>query len=98
MGKNAEVGHVYNKEQQEIQNKTGYNGDQDILKNIYDLEGNNMEWTAQASDTFARVFRGRCFVFASMGNFLPASSLLVDYSFLRDTNTDVSSRSTLYLH
>ena len=96
MGKNAEVGHVYNKEQQEIQNKTGYNGDQDILKNIYDLEGNNKEWTAQADSNYKRVARGTYYSDASYDNFRPASTLNT-YDppiYWYDMN---SSRTTLYL-
>ena len=31
----------------------------DLSKNIYDLEGNVMEWTTEALDTYTRVYRGR---------------------------------------
>ena len=95
MGKNAEVGHVYNKEIQKIQNKTGYNGDQDILKNIYDLEGNNYEWTSQANYTGGRVTRGSFHINANSGNFYPASNRNIYNSTY--ANRIFSSRSTLYL-
>ncbi len=36
--------------------KTQY---KDLSKNIYDLEGNVLEWTTEALDTFGRVRRGR---------------------------------------
>ena len=36
--------------------KTQY---KDLSKNIYDLEGNVLEWTTEAYDTTLRVYRGR---------------------------------------
>lgn len=55
IGTGAQEGHTY---QKSTQDKTGTNAS-NILKNIYDLEGNNLDWTAQAYDTSNRVHRGR---------------------------------------
>ena len=67
----------------------------DKMKNIYDLEGNHMEWTAGAYSTFARARRGSNYSNAYHGLFYPASvrgggapSSSYDYC---------SARSTLYL-
>ena len=45
------------------ENYSGYETEpyKDLSKNIYDLEGNVMEWTTEASDTNFRVNRGRQF-------------------------------------
>ncbi len=51
----GETGHNYQTPRRQL---TGYVDDQDILNNIYDLEGNNYEWTAQAYGTNGRVERG----------------------------------------
>ena len=70
IGKSAEVAHT--DKVATTQNKTGYNGDQDILKNIYDLEGNYWEWTAQAAGS-GRAERGSHYFLASNGRYHPAS-------------------------
>ena len=54
IGINAEVGHTY---QTKIQQKTGYDGDPDILNNIDDLENNNFEWTSPVSYTHLEVYK-----------------------------------------
>ena len=43
------------------ENYSGYETEpyKDLSKNIYDLEGNVLEWTTEASDTYRRVGRGR---------------------------------------
>ena len=43
------------------ENYSGYETEpyKDLSKNIYDLEGNVMEWTTEADDTGSRVIRGR---------------------------------------
>ncbi len=67
----------------------------DCMKNIYDLEGNHVEWTAEASSTDDRVTRGSSYSSANNGNFYPASYRRLSYptsSYYGD-----SSRSTLYL-
>ena len=48
----------------------------DCMKNIYDLEGNHFEWTAEANTSFSlilRVCRGIYFNYASRGSFYAAS-------------------------
>ena len=69
----------------------------DIMSNIYDLEGNNLEWTVQATSTSGRVSRGGLFNnVASYNNmFLPASNRrgnLPTY-----TECIFASRSVLYV-
>ena len=49
-------GHTW---QSSSQAKSGANSS-DVFVNIYDLEGNGLEWTAQAHNTYNRVYRGRC--------------------------------------
>ena len=71
IGSEAQTAHI--DKQTTTQQKTGYEGDNDILKNIYDLEGNNVEWTAQANDAYDRVGRGGFYGIASSGNFIAAS-------------------------
>lgn len=41
-----------------IQHKTGFDGDKDILNNIFDLTGNNGEMTAQVYGTDKHILRG----------------------------------------
>ena len=67
----------------------------DKMKNIYDLEGNYLEWTAQALDTLYRVYRGGDYHNVSGGNFYPAS----DRSNANPgyTNAPSSSRQSLYV-
>lgn len=94
IGSPAQTGHttITTKSQQ----KTGYEGDNDILKNIYDLEGNNFEWTAQAGITRFRVYRGGFYDDASDGYFRPASA----HNYGGDPNYTSSSytaRLSLYL-
>ena len=38
---------------------TGFEGDTDIIRNVYDLYGGRGEWTLEANDTGRRVSRGR---------------------------------------
>ena len=68
----GETAHDYQTTSQVV---TGYTGDQDILNNIYDLEGNNLEGTAQADGTSYRVSRGSYCSTANRGRFFPASDL-----------------------
>ncbi len=69
--------------------------EQDCMNNIYDLEGNHYEWTAEAYSTNLRAFRGGYHSLAAGGDFYPAS--------FRDSNDPpasyiiISSRTTLYL-
>ena len=67
----------------------------DKMKNIYDLEGNHAEWTAEALSANVRALRGSDYSNAYGGGFYPAS--------YRRNNSPTnslsyySSRSTLYL-
>ena len=38
---------------------TGFEGDTDIIRNVYDLYGGRREWTLEANVTSNRVSRGR---------------------------------------
>ena len=67
----------------------------DKMKNIYDLEGNHYEWTAEAYSAYSRANRGSNCNNAYLGIFNPASyrgDILPTVS-----GVDFSSRSTLYL-
>ena len=66
------------------------------MKNVYDLEGNYWEWTAEANDTFSRVGRGGGYFGVSDGGFSPASSRLGDL-YPTYTYGYTSSRSALYV-
>ena len=68
----------------------------DCMKNIYDLEGNHYEWTAEANSTDRRANRGSFSNGASIGFFNPAS-YRDNYFSPTSSNVTVSSRSTLYL-
>ena len=68
----------------------------DCMNNIYDLEGNHYEWTAEAISTISRAIRGSYCNGASGGRFYPASHRNLNYYPTR-SNDSCSSRSTLYL-
>jgi len=67
----------------------------DIMKNIYDLEGNCFEWTAQANSTSYRVYRGGSYHVVAVGRFYPASYR--SRNLPNSTNAYQSSRPALYL-
>ena len=70
----------------------------DKMKNIYDLEGNYGEWTAEAYSTGGRALRGSSSGTAHNGNFNPASTrLAVSPTFTYNALLFFSARSTLYL-
>ena len=69
--------------------------EQDCMKNIYDLEGNYEEWTAEAYSTDLRAYRGSYYGDVLGGNFYPASDRGGDDP--TDSGSYNSSRSTLYL-
>ena len=92
LGTEAQTGHNYQTTSQVV---TGYTGDQDILNNIYDLEGNNREWTAQAFSTNGRVYRGSDCDLASLSDFYPASSRGSGYP--TGTSNGYSTRPALYV-
>ena len=67
----------------------------DNMKNIFDLEGNYYEWTAQAGNTYSRDCRGGGCGFVAYGYFLPASYRNTNYP--NYTYGNYSSRPGLYL-
>ena len=70
----------------------------DKMKNIYDLEGNYQEWTAEAylTDSDSRTLRGSDYYDGTfLGRFYPASHRDSFYPFANYST--YSSRSTLYL-
>ena len=89
-GVDPEIGHTY------IETTTALSGqnEQDCMRNIYDLEGNHYEWTAEARDS-TRVVRGN-FSNISIRAFHPASfRLYMVYG--PNSNIQInSSRSTLH--
>ena len=93
LGTEAQTGHNYQTTSQVV---TGYTGDQDILNNIYDLEGNNREWTAQANLTNFRAYRGGSYSNAYDSKFYPASNRS-NNSNPANTGNDYTTRPTLYV-
>ena len=87
-----EIGHTY------IAGSIALSGqnEQDCMKNIYDLEGDHFEWTAEAISTSDRAFRGSDYDTASFGSFYPASDR-GGGRYPYDSYSNDSSRSTLYL-
>ena len=68
----------------------------DVMKNIYDLEGNYYEWTAEADLTTSRTVRGGRFSSASLSNWYPASNR---FSYLPTvTPGSISARPALYVN
>ena len=65
------------------------------MKNIYDLEGNCYELTAQASDSEFRVDRGGVYYDVADGHFIPASDRR--YGDPSDADSSGASRVTLYV-
>ena len=62
----------------------------DRINNIYDLEGNGVEWTAEAVGTYSRIYRGGGYIV----NHLPS----IRYSYSpSDTGAGFCSRSLLYI-
>ena len=71
----------------------------DCMKNIYDLEGNHREWTAEAYSTNCRALRSGYYGNAGHGGgFYPASRRTEDYPTTGNNfGSTNSSRTTLYL-
>ena len=69
----------------------------DKVCNIYDLEGNYREWTAQAYSSSIRVNRGGVYYSASSGRFFPAGYLVGGSPTNTSTSTWYSCRATLYV-
>ena len=66
----------------------------DCMKNIYDLEGNHYEWTAEVIMNILRAIRGSSY---SDSNFYPANYRRYTLPTSNDKVEEYSSRSTLYL-
>ena len=89
-GVDPEIGHTYIATTRAL---SGQN-EQDCMRNIYDLEGNHYEWTAEARDS-TRVVRGN-FSNISIRAFHPASFRLYTF-YSPNSNIPInSSRSTLH--
>ena len=73
-------------------NKTRLTGtvSTDILKNVYDLYGNSLEWTLEAFDRSIRVYRGGYYRGGAAPSFRFWDSLAI-------TDTSLGSRLTLYV-
>lgn len=71
----------------------GNAGSTDVLNNVYDLLGNNEEWTLEAQYTEHRIARG-----GSRSSLGKVSSGHRDFLIrAMDTNVSMGSRATLYL-
>ena len=93
IGEEAQIGH--NNRNLTTDHALAGQNELDCMKNIYDLEGNHIEWTAEADSTGFRALRGSVYDYAYNGYFYPASHRSRHYP----TNTSLyySARSTLYL-
>ena len=90
-GEAPEIGHTYIVDSRAL---SGQN-EQDCMKNIYDLEGNHYEWTAEAHSTDYRALRGSIYLSAFDGDFYPAS---YRWGGVHPGQINgISSRTTLYL-
>ena len=94
IGEQAQVGHS-DRKLTEDHALSGQN-ELDCMNNIYDLEGNYNEWTAESASASSRVFRGDYYGSVNFGSFNPASAHSSS-STTSSNNSYYSSRSTLYL-
>ena len=92
IGEQAQVGH--SDRNLTITHALSGQNEQDCMNNIYDLEGNQREWTAEAYSTSNRAIRGGTHTGASVSTFIPASYRVDDPS---TRSGGYSSRSTLYI-
>ena len=90
-GEDPENGHTYIATSRAL---SGQN-EQDCMNNLYDLEGNHVEWTAEALSAYLRESRGSYYTNALSGYFHPASSHGNNYP--TNSFSNHSSRTTLYL-
>ena len=67
----------------------------DVMKNIYDLEGNFFEWTQEANGSSSRTLRGGSYYDASNSNWDPASYWIGGNP--TGAYGNLSSRSALYV-
>ncbi len=89
-----EIGHT-NIELKSTPDVSGAEGVNDIMKNIYDLQGNYWEGTAQAYNDYLRVERGGFYNRVAVGEFHPASDGW-NYDPV-STYSHSTSRATLYV-
>ena len=90
-GEDPETGHNYIS----ITRALSGQNEQDCMRNIYDLEGNYVEWTAEEDASIFRVPRGNYYGSALSGRFYPASDRGGSYP--TNSYDNFSSRSTLYM-
>ena len=102
IGKEAQIGHPnkYLWSSKAIGTTSGYEPADntkplDIMKNIYDLEGNFLETTAQANTTQRRVSRGSYCYATANNSFRTASFKGQSYS--NSTDSFIGSRSALHI-
>ena len=88
----AKTGKTVGTSNSSIRNNTTTTGgkDTDIVNNVYDLYGCHYEWTLEACDTFYRALRG-----GYSGNTESPAGRIRFNPYL--TNSDYSSRATLYI-
>ena len=82
IGEEAEVGHS-DRNLGDEPALSGNNPD-DEMKNIYDLEGNYGEWTAEEDINYKRTVRGGGFDYIALGQYLPASFRLTAHADVDD--------------
>ena len=93
IGEEAQIGH--NDRNLTTDHALSGQNELDEMKNIYDLEGNHNEWTAEALSTSSRARRGSNYSTANNGRFNPASFRNDNLPTL--SSNYYSARSTLYL-
>ena len=93
IGEEAQIGHT----DRNLTTDHALSGQNELdkMKNIYDLEGNYREWTAEAGSTVGRTFRGSSCSTMVNGNLYPASYRYNTGS--TNVHRYCSSRSTFYL-
>ena len=69
----------------------------DCMRNIYDLEGNHIEYTTGTGFSYGRVYRGSDYYSVGIGLFYPATNLNCIAPTSADAGNNYSARSTLYL-
>ena len=92
IGEQAQIGHS-DRNLTKTQALSGQN-ELDKMNNIYDLEGNSLEWILESRENY-RTERGNSFLEASIGTYNPASSRT--YNHPGAGWVAASTRSTLYI-
>ena len=93
VGEESEIGHA-DKNLTETPALSGEN-ELDKLKNVYDIEGNHIEWILEARSANTRTGRGNNFFGVSINYFNPASGRYANYPTYPFEYC--SSRSTIYI-